>query len=161
MRRSDREITERCEIIEIIRKCDVCRLAFAEGNKPYVVPMNFGFELIDDTLVLYFHGAAEGKKHDIMAANPLACFEMDCAHRLVEAEEAWHYTMEYESVIGSGEIRYITEKPEKARALARLMKQYAPGKDVAFPDHVMDSVTVFKLVVRKLTGKRLRKEANK
>ena len=157
MRRSDREITNKLEIIEIIEKCDVCRLAFSANNVPYIVPMNFGYEYNDGNLILYFHGAKEGKKHDIMRTNPVACFEMDCSHKLIEADEASNYTMEYESVIGSGNVHFCIEKSEKINALTHLMKKYAKDKEFAFPNHILESVTVFKLEILKFTGKRLKK----
>lgn len=113
MRRSDREITDKAEIIEIIEKCDVCRLALSDNNVPYVVPMNYGYEYTEGKLTLYFHGAKEGKKLEVINNNPLACFEMDCSHKLMEADEACDYTMEYESVIGNGIISLCSEKNEK------------------------------------------------
>lgn len=156
MRRSDREIKDKADIIEIIAKCDACRLAFSDNNIPYIVPMNYGYEYEEGKLTLYFHGANDGKKHDIIAKNPTACFEMDCSHRLVEADEASKYTMEYESVIGIGKVSYITEKAEKTKALKQLMKHYAKDKTFSFPDHVIEGVTVFRLDVSEFSGKRLK-----
>lgn len=156
MRRSDRRITDLIEIIKIIEKCDVCRLALSDHSAPYIVPMNYGVEYTYDKLILYFHGADEGKKHDIITNNPFACFEMDCSHKLIEADEACAYTMEYESVIGSGKITYINEKHEKINALRLLMKQYAKDKDFTFQDYAVETVTVFKLDVSDVTGKRLK-----
>ena len=158
MRRSDREITDKEEIIEIVEKCDVCRIALADNNIPYILPMNYGFEYKGDRLVLYFHGASEGKKHDIISKNPFACFEVDCSHKLIEADEAADYTMEYESVIGNGKISYITEKTEKIKALKLLMKHYAKDKKFTFSDCVVERVTLFKLEVFEFWGKRLKKE---
>ena len=158
MRRSDREITDKTEIMKIIEKCDVCRLALAENNIPYIVPMNYGYEYLNGKLILYFHGAREGKKLDIISKNPFACFEVDCSHKLIEASEAQNYTMEYESVIGNGEIYLCTEKSEKIKALKQLMNKYAKDKEFNFPDHVIESVTVFKLEVSEFTGKRSKKE---
>jgi len=155
MRRTDREITNISEIIEIIDKCDVCRIAFSDNNVPYIVPMNFGYEYKSNKLILYFHGAKEGKKHDIMKKNPAACFEIDCSHKLIEADEACNYTMEYESVIGNGNITVCIEKFDKINALNHLMKKYAKDREFKFPDHVLETVTVFKLEVSELSGKRL------
>ena len=45
MRRKDREIKDFNEIIEIIRKCDVCRIALHDGDFPYIVPLNFGLDV--------------------------------------------------------------------------------------------------------------------
>jgi hypothetical protein len=156
MRRSDKEITDKTEVVKIIEKCDVCRLALSENNIPYIVPMNYGYEYVNGKLILYFHGAKEGRKLDIMSKNPFACFEMDCSHKLIEADEACDYSMEYESVIGSGKISLCIDKSEKVNALKLLMKKYAKDKEFSFPDHAIESVTVFKLDVSEFTGKRLR-----
>jgi len=158
MRRSDREITDKMEIMNILEKCDVCRLGLAEDNIPYIVPLNYGYEYLNGNLTLYFHCAKEGKKLDIISKNPFACFEVDCSHRLIEAEEACEFTMEYESVIGNGEIHLCTEKSEKMKALKQLMGKYAKGKEFTFPDQMIDSVVVFKLEVTEFAGKRLRKD---
>jgi len=44
MRRNDREIKSREEMLEILSKCDVIRLGINTLDYPYVVPMNFGVE---------------------------------------------------------------------------------------------------------------------
>jgi hypothetical protein len=54
MRRSDREIPGIQEIEEIIQKADVCRIALANDNIPYIVPMNFGY-VNDPDRTLFFH----------------------------------------------------------------------------------------------------------
>ena len=61
MRRTDREITDRQELLDVMARCDVCRLALNdESGYPYVVPLNFGMEERDGTLYLLFHGAMTG-----------------------------------------------------------------------------------------------------
>ncbi len=72
MRRTDREVKDTAEIMKIIEKCDVCRLGLSDGNVPYVVPMNYGYEYSDGKLTLYFHGAKEGKKLQIIQNNASA-----------------------------------------------------------------------------------------
>lgn len=66
MRRADREIKDFDEIIQIIKKCDVCRIAMNDGEFPYIVPLNFGVDVQGKQVYLYFHGALEGKKIDLM-----------------------------------------------------------------------------------------------
>ena len=62
MRRSDREIKDFDEIIEVINKCDVCRLAINDGDYPYIVPMNFGLNIEDGKVVLLFSLRKRGKE---------------------------------------------------------------------------------------------------
>ena len=81
MRRTGREITDRQELLDVMARCDVCRLALNdESGYPYVVPLNFGMEERDGTLYLLFHGAMTGTKYDRMERDPRATFEMDCGH---------------------------------------------------------------------------------
>lgn len=69
MRRKNREITDFDEMMKIIAKCDTCRVAMFDETFPYIVPFNFGTDLEDDQLYLYFHGAKIGKKIDLMRKN--------------------------------------------------------------------------------------------
>lgn len=167
MRRSEREIANKSEIIKIIDKCDVCRIALSDNNIPYIIPMNFGYECInitgsdsDDRLVIYFHCAKEGKKLDIIKANPNACFEFDCSHNIILGEKACSCSMEYESVIGNGKIAVVdyNEIEEKRRALSLIMKKYAPEKTFEFSEANISSVTVLKLTAEDFTGKRYAKK---
>ena len=80
MRRKDREVTELEAVKEIIRQCDVLRLGLADGDYPYIVPMNFGWEEKEGRLYFYLHGAAEGRKAELLRQNGACFFQMDCGH---------------------------------------------------------------------------------
>ncbi len=152
MRRADREITDFSEQLKIIENCDVCRLALNDDSYPYILPLNFGAEVIDGTLVLYFHGATQGKKYELIAKNPLASFEMDCKHRLDSAEEQGYCTMHYDSVIGRGVVEILPEE-DKLHALTVLVNHYHRD-DFPFNPAAISRTTVLKLTVTALTGKR-------
>ncbi|MDE7334365.1 MAG: pyridoxamine 5'-phosphate oxidase family protein [Lachnospiraceae bacterium] len=156
MRRRDREITEFEEIIEVMERCEVCRLALNDKEYPYILPLNFGMQVEEGKIVLYFHGAKEGKKYDLIKKNDKASFEMDCSTRLVTILEDGNCTMNYESVIGRGRVEILPEN-EKERALDILMRHY---REENFPYNkaVIPQTTVFKLTVEKCSGKRRMKK---
>lgn len=154
MRKKDREVSNMEDIIAIIKKCDVCRLAFYDQEYPYIVPLNFGFSYDGTDMELYFHGAGAGKKLELIRENNKAGFEMDCSHNLIEGSAACEYTMEYESVCGNGIIELL-EGDEKIKGLTCLMKQYSPAETFQFGEKHVNAVTVFKLKVNSITGKRL------
>lgn len=155
MRRKDREITSVLEIIEVMKKCDVCRIALHDNDYPYIIPLNFGMKVEGEQITLYFHGAGEGKKYELIRRDNRASFEMDCSHKLVADREGCRCTMGYESVVGRGRIEIAAEE-EKEEALRALMKQYHEG-EFSFQKEVSDQTTVMKLVVEEVTGKRNRK----
>lgn len=158
MRRSDREVKEFEDIVAIMEKCDVCRIALNDNGYPYILPLNFGMYIKEGKIELYFHGAMEGTKYDLIEKDSRASFEMDCEHKLVTELERGNCTMEYESVIGQGHIEMLHDD-EKYDALCILMKHYHQ-EDFPFNKSVMPRTKVFKLVVEKVTGKVRRKRSD-
>ena len=153
MRRKDREITDRDEIISIIRKCDTCRLAIHDEPFPYIVPLNFGMEDKDGQLTLYFHSAQSGTKLDLLKKNNRVSFEMDCGHAIIMYEERMSCTMGYESVIGTGTVEFIEDEEEKNRALKILLSQYH-AEDFAYDTEMVRVTAVYCLKVATMTAKR-------
>lgn len=151
MRRSDREVKEFKDIVAIMEKCDVCRIALNDDGYPYMLPLNFGMLIRENKIELYFHGAMEGTKFDLIEKDSRASFEMDCEHRLVTDIERGSCTMEYKSVIGTGHIEILSDD-EKYDALHILMGHYHQ-EEFPFNKAVMPRTKVFKLVVEKVTGK--------
>ncbi len=154
MRRKDREVTDINEILKIIEKCDSMTLALLDEDKPYLLPMNFGYEYENEKLVFYFHCAKQGKKLEIINNNHSAWFSMDCSHELITAEFPCAFTMQYESVIGSGQINIIEDTDEKIKALKLVMKKYTNGKDYEFEQRHTNSIVVLKMYVNSFTAKR-------
>ena len=83
MRRRDREIKEFDEIVKIIKKCDSLVLGLNDEGYPYLVPLNFGMDIEDGQLYLYFHCDKEGKKLYLIQKDNRDTFEMHHAHQLV------------------------------------------------------------------------------
>ena len=153
MRKADREIKNKEEIIDIIKRCDVIRLAFNNGDYPYILPLNFGFEIKNDKVIFYFHSALEGTKVKIMKKDNRASFEMDTKHELQYYEEKGYCTMSYESVIGRGRIRILSEE-EKMNALKKLMGHYHKSEDTYFNPAAISRTLVYSLEVEEMTAKR-------
>lgn len=154
MRRKDREITELTELLDVIRTCDVCRIAMNdEDGVPYIVPLNFGMTEQDGKISLHFHSALEGKKLDLIAKNPRVAFEMDTKHELEYFQDKGYCTYAYESVMGKGRIRILSEE-DKFDSLTQLMEHYHPGENAYFNPAAMARTCVYCLDVEQITGKR-------
>lgn len=96
MRRKDREITDFGKMLDIVASCDVCRIAMhSDEDVPYLVPLNFGHEISDGVLYLYFHSASAGTKFELLQKYPRVRFEMDCGHQLVLQDRTMNCTMEF------------------------------------------------------------------
>ena len=100
MNRKDRAIADQTDCIQLLRRCDTLRLGLWDGTMPYVVPVSFGMEVIDNQVILYIHGAARGKKVDCLTQHPQVCVEGDIFYKVEPT--LMGITARYESVIGFG-----------------------------------------------------------
>lgn len=153
MRRTDREVTERSEILRVLESCKVCRIGMVDGDSVYVLPLNFGYRYEDDVLELYFHSAREGKKLGLLRACPRVGFEMDCDHGLISAEVPCQYGYRFSSLVGNGTVEFLESPAEKMSAL-RLLMLHQSGKDFTFDEAMVGGVEVFRLVVSGFSCKR-------
>lgn len=153
MRRTDREITQSNMIEEMIRRCDICRVAFFDQEYPYIVPMNFGFCREEDRFIFYFHGARDGKKLDLLRKNHHVGFELDSSHQLLTGAKGCDATMLYESVCGTGRIELVEDETERVKALNCLMEHYTGIAEHQFDTGMLQVTAILKLTVHTVTGK--------
>lgn len=148
MHRNEREITDKKDIDDIIRRCRVCHLAMCDEGQPYVVPLNFGY----DGGFLYFHAAPEGRKIDIIKRNNRVGFEFDILHDIVTAEQACKWGAKYESVMGSGTAEIVDDLEAKKEALEWIMRQYGNGT-WDFKEEILKKTLVLRVRILEISGK--------
>lgn len=153
MRRKDREVRDREEMLSILEKADVCRLAMSDNNIPYIVTLNFGLKGGGNSL--YFHCASVGKKLDILRKNNLVCFQADIEHEFFLHTIACGCSMRYKSVVGMGRIHFVREVSEKIEGLRAITKHYTDMKSSGFIDGLVDKTTVLRLDIEEITAKSL------
>ncbi|MGI6711821.1 MAG: pyridoxamine 5'-phosphate oxidase family protein [Bacillota bacterium] len=153
MRRKDLAVNDPTRIDEIILSCDCCRLAFADGTHPYIVPLSFGYERKDEMQVFYFHGASVGRKVDLIRRLGYAGFELDGGGIVNPNEKACDFSVRYQSIVGEGEITELTDAMEKTQALQVIMKRYSGRGDWEFPEAVLAKTGVFRLVVKEICAR--------
>jgi len=153
MRRKDRQISEIPDIENIISEADVCRVAFADNNMPYIVTMNFGYSGGEEPC-FYFHCAKEGKKLDMIRKNNFVCFELDTGHELYKGENGCDWGMKFSSVVGYGRITVIEERESRIAGLDCIMSHYSDRSGFSYDERILGNTTVLRLKIEEMTGKR-------
>lgn len=160
MRRKDREIQDMAEIMDIVRRENVCFVAFHDEPCPYLVPMNYGAQMEEGKLVLYFHGAKEGTKLEKLRGNPRVAYSLFTGKDVrLNMGQACASTAGFESVCGTGTAKLLETDGEKRHGLAVIMNhigapQGAAFDAAAFPAPNVQAVAVWKIVTETVTGKR-------
>jgi nitroimidazol reductase NimA-like FMN-containing flavoprotein (pyridoxamine 5'-phosphate oxidase superfamily) len=154
VRRIDRQIESTSEIMSILQKADVCRIAMCNDNVPYIVTMNFGLGK-DGSSSLYFHSAAEGKKINILKKNNLVCFQADIEHDFFLHSVSCGCAMKYQSIVGMGKISFVDDASEKIEALQAIMTHYTKKSGHVFKEELVKRTLIMRLDVEEISGKAL------
>lgn len=151
--RREFEVTDREEILKILNECRVLHLGMVDGDEPYVVPMNYGYTMDGDKLILYLHGAKEGRKIDLLRANNKVFLEMCCDVTPFDGDIACKYGTAYASLMGRGTAEIVEDVEEKKKGLTVLMKTQT-GKDFEITERMVKVVSIIKITVPEYSAKR-------
>lgn len=153
MRRKDREVTDFNTILAIIDGCDIIRIGLADGDFPYIVPLNFAYDVNGSQIDFYVHGAMAGRKYELMKKNGKCSFEMDIPIEMDCIVEKKDVTMRYKSVMGKAAITFL-DGEEKQNAVDNIiMNRYAQTRNFEYNRATLARTAVAKLTVVELTAK--------
>lgn len=153
MRRKDREITEFAEIIKIVDECEIVRIGLADGNYPYIVPVNFAYRMIDGQLFLYIHGAMAGRKYEMLRKNPECSFEMDIPLQIDCLAKQKDVTMRYKSVMGKATAEFLEGKEKQSAIDDIIMARHDETRNFDYNRAAVSRTAVVRLEVKEITAK--------
>lgn len=149
MRRREKEITDENVINEILLGNMVCRVGLIDGDRPYIIPMNYGYA----NNAIYIHSANEGKKVDLIKKNNNVCVEVTDSVEIITSEKACAFGTRYRCVICKGKLNPIVDLKEKVEALNIIMKQHTGSAEWNIPEKATESLLVMKIEISEITGK--------
>ena len=148
LRRKEREMN-RDDALLVMDEAEYATLAMADARGcPYCVPVN----LVRVGESLYFHGAQQGKKTDILRQNPRVCACFVCGVEIVQSK----YTTHYRSVIVTGTAYEVTEPTQKIEALFALSQRFCPDFLDQFDQELarcLPATAVWRIQIETVTGK--------
>ena len=152
MTRRERQVFDKNEIIRILDNAKVLHLGLVDNDEAYVVPMKYGYEMVDEKLIVYLHWARRGRKLDLIRKNPKVFFELVSEIVPFEGEVACKYGISYSSIMARGVAQIVEEPVEKMHGLSVLMKTQT-GKDFSFDEKTAGVVSVIRIDVSEYTAK--------
>jgi len=152
MRRTDKEITDRAQMEEILQKAELIRIAMIDNGEPYLVAMNFAYSGSDNCI--YLHSAAEGRKIDILEKNNKVAFQTEIDYETVLQDIACDSTARYRSVFGTGRIHFVRDIEGKKKLLDAIMLKCSGRSGYTYSDRALDKTLGIRLEIDSLTGKK-------
>ena len=149
MRKSNREIADISEIEDLVRNMDTIRLGIHDEKYPYVVPVSFGYEFVNEQVVFYIHGANAGKKVKLLETNPYVCVEGDICYRFKKTMVS--VTCLYESFIAFGRAERVSG--EEALKGLKLIMNHCGYENQKINEKVLSVLAMYKITIDSITGK--------
>jgi len=162
VRRSELESDDRALFAELADTCEVGFLSLVTASGyPRAIALNFA--AIGETI--YFHGALEGEKFELILATPRVGFTIVKAYSYIPStwsapRYACPATQFFKSIEIKGTCSVVDDPAEKGRGLGALMAKHQPegGFDPIDPGvpvyaKALEGVGVFRVVPDSWTGK--------
>jgi len=153
MRRKDREIKDFKEIIKIIDECEIVRIGLADGDFPYIVPVNFAYKINGQCIELYIHGAMAGRKYELLQKNRQCSFEMDIPLKLDCIYEKKDVTMRYKCVMGTAKVEFLDGDSKQYAIDNIIMARHEETKHFDYNKNTVARTAVAKLSIMDITAK--------
>ncbi|MFC5446763.1 pyridoxamine 5'-phosphate oxidase family protein [Paenibacillus aestuarii] len=164
IRMQKRACTDTATIQHFLDQARTGFLGLSSDDHPYVVPLNFVWK--DEAI--YFHGAAGGRKIEVIQMNPQACFTVSEEYGTITDPVPANTDTAYMSVMIFGTVERVSDITEATAAMQGMLNKYVPGyydKPLAqshlerYVSSMGSKTAVFKLVASSLSAKEREVEA--
>ena len=157
VRRQDREVADESWIRALLHRAPIGYLATQQDGQPFLNSNLFVYD--EAAQVIYMHTAKVGRTQANIVADGRYCFTVSEMGRLLPADVALEFSVEYASVVVFGTAVLITDEAEATHGLQRLLDKYAPhltpGQDYRPPvAEELKRTAVFRLSIDQWSGKK-------
>ncbi|WP_187445753.1 pyridoxamine 5'-phosphate oxidase family protein [Bacillus infantis] len=123
MRQSMLKVEDPEKISTFLKGARTGYLGLNDNSYPYVVPLNFIWQ--DDCI--YFHGASEGRKMELLQNNPQVCFTVSEDFGTLTDPVPAKTDTAYISVMIFGKAFVLSDIEEATMVMQNMLDKYVPG----------------------------------
>ena len=157
IRRSDRAVEDEGWIRAFLHHAPVGVLATAQGDQPFLNSNLFVYD--EAPHAIYMHTARVGRTPAILASEAKICFTVFEMGRLLPADEALEFSVEYSGVTVFGTAVTVSDPTEAKHGLQLLLDKYAPHlrPDVHYRGIVPEELkrtAVYRINIEEWSGKK-------
>jgi hypothetical protein len=156
MRRSDRGVKDAAWIKALLRRAPIGVLATIHAGQPFLNTNLFFYD--EAAHAIYLHTARMGRTRANVEIADRVCFSVYEMGRLLPADTALEFSVEYASVVIFGTAARIDDAQQAATALYGLLHKYAPRLQPArdyrpIVPAELARTSVYRLAIEEWSGK--------
>jgi len=157
MRRKDRAVEDEAWIRAMLHRVPFGTLATVNDGQPYINTNLFAFD--EAARVIYMHTANMGRTRANVEAEERVCFSVSEMGRLLPADAALEFSVEYAGVVVFGRAAIVDDQQEATRALQLLLDRYfahlRPGRDYRpITPEELARTAVYRISIEHWSGKK-------
>ncbi len=159
MQNREKQITDRKEIEDIIKKGKYAVIAMCNNNQPYIVTLNYGYDESDN--LLYFHADLKGLKMEYLKQNNNVCLTIieDLGYMFGMCEHS------FRSIVCWGNLILVEDLDEKKHGINIMIRHLESNYEQVEKslsqnhnlhlkkDSTYKGVAVLKFHLKEITGK--------
>jgi nitroimidazol reductase NimA-like FMN-containing flavoprotein (pyridoxamine 5'-phosphate oxidase superfamily) len=152
IRRKEKEIQSRDEMIAIIESAKYVTVAMSRNNEPYIVTLSHGYDR--ERNCIYFHCAQEGKKIDILRENNVVWGQALEDHGYADGScDHLYATTQFR-----GKVVFVEDSEEKENALSVMIHQLESDPQKVTDDQIteesVERVNIGRIDIDFMSGKK-------
>lgn len=157
IRRSDRAVTDEEWISAFLDRAPYGHFAIVRDGQPFINSNIFVYDA--GTHAIYFHTANTGRTPANIGDGARVCFTITAMGRLLPADVALEFSVEYAGVVVFGVAEIIPDEQTATRALQMLLDKYfphmQPGRDYRPPvAEELKRTAVYRLQIEEWSAKK-------
>ena len=139
-----------------LRAAKVGHIASTRDGQPFLNPTSFWFDEANHQII--FHSNITGRVRSNLESNPRVCFEASELGKMLPANVALEFSLQFRSVVVFGKARLITDAEEARRVLYGLIHKYFPamtaGKEFReITDKELKRTSIYAIQIEEWSGK--------
>ncbi len=139
-----------------LRQAKVGHIASAQDGQPFLNPTTFWFDEAKHQII--FHSNAAGRIRSNIESNSKVAFETSELGRMLPANVALEFSLQFRSVIVFGTARLITDAEEARRVMYGLIHKYFPEMTAAkefreITDKELKRTSIYAIEIKEWSGK--------
>lgn len=155
MRNKQRQVSDQMAREMLLQGTEGTLSMHGDDGYPYGVPFNYVYM----NNAIYIHTLSQGYKIDALKANQKVCFSVIVRSQIIPEL----YTARYESVIVTGDAKFVEEQAERVQVLEEFVSRFSPGLEDGGAKFIRASIgrtAVIKIDIREIKGRSFRYAAD-
>ena len=139
-----------------LREARFGHIASAQDGQPFLNPTTFWFD--EEHHQIVFHSNLAGRIRSNIESNPKVCFEASELGKMLPANVALEFSLQFRSVLVFGTAHLISEPEEARRVLYGLIHKYFPAMTAGeefreITDKELKRTSVYAIRIQEWSGK--------